>query len=116
MASDQVSGMERRRHPRTRLSRQIQGIRLDPDGGDMVEQMDTLDVSRSGMGALCSRSFYPGQRVVLRMPRVAESGERSIYATIVRCRPRSQRYQVGMEFDTTSLDSHANVVEAIVAA
>jgi hypothetical protein len=50
------------------------------------------------------------------MPKVSDSGARSVYATIVRCRPRQKRYQVGLEFDSCNLDSHAGVVEAIVAA
>ncbi len=116
MTNQNSEGMERRRHPRQKLTRRIQGIRLDPDGGELLEKLDTLDVSRSGMGVVCDRSFYPGQRIVLRMPRKSETGVRSMYATIVRCRPREDRYQVGLEFDSCNLDSQAGIIEAIVAA
>jgi hypothetical protein len=61
-------------------------------------------------------AVWAGQRIVLRMPKLSDSGARSVYATIVRCRPRRDRYQVGLEFDSCNLDSHASMVEAIVAA
>ena len=93
---------ERRRHPRTQLQMKLQCIRLDPDGGDVVDVLDTLDISRSGLGALSQRAFYPGQRVLLCMPLTSIRGGRNIYATVTRCRQEEQGYNVGLDFDVAS--------------
>ena len=115
MTDNDTSVMERRRHPRTLLQMTLQGIRLDPGGGDVVDTFHTVDISRSGMGAICDRSFYPGQRVVICLPLSENGGQRNIYATVVRCRPEAGRYHVGMEFDTVSVGSWYGV-EGTVAA
>ena len=80
----------------------IQCIRLDPDGGDVVDVLETLDISRCGMGVLSQRAFYPGQRVMLCMPLTSMRGERNIYATVARCRQEEQGYNVGLDFDMAS--------------
>ena len=97
--------VERRRHPRTLVQMDLQSIRLDPSGGDVVDRLRMVDISRSGMGAVCDRAFYPGQRLVVCMPLSETGGHRNIYATVVRCRPRHGSYRVGMEFDTVSVGS-----------
>jgi len=94
--------MERRRHPRTQLKMKLSGVRLDPDGGDVLETLHMLDISRSGMGAICGRPFYPGQRIVLCLPLSPKRGRRNIYATAVRCRQNEAGYHVGLEFDSVS--------------
>ena len=94
---------ERRRHPRTHLQMRIQCIRLDPEGGDVVAMLDTVDISRCGVGAVSDRPFYPGQRVVLCMPLTSIGGRRNIYATVVRCRQEEQGYNVGMDFDASAV-------------
>ena len=94
---------ERRRHPRTQLQLTLRGIRLDPDGGEVVDTLHMQDISRSGIGAICDRSYYPGQRVVLCLPLTPQGGRRNIYATVVRCRHLEEGYRVGMEFDGVSL-------------
>ena len=93
---------ERRRHPRVQLQMRIQCIRLDPDGGDVLAALDTIDISRSGVGAMADRPFYPGQRVLLSMPMTSADGHRNIYATIVRCRQEQEGYRIGLKFDAAS--------------
>ncbi len=110
------SGMERRRHHRVKLTKRIKGLRLDPDGGEIVEPLETIDVSRSGLGAFSQRSFYPGQRVVLQMPRADSDGLRNICATVVRCSRGEQTFRVGMEFDGSSADTAVGVAEEFAAA
>lgn len=97
------SVMERRRHARTQLQMKIQCIRLDPDGGDVVDTLDITDISRSGVGAMCDRSFYPGQRILLCMPFTSMHGRRNIYATVIRCRQQEEGYHVGLSFDMASV-------------
>ncbi|MFP4355258.1 MAG: PilZ domain-containing protein [Phycisphaerae bacterium] len=116
MATKQNHGMERRRHHRIKLTKNVKALRLDPDGGDIVEALETVDVSRSGLGVLCQRSFYPGQRMVLQMPRANADGMRNICATVVRCSRKEEQFRVGMEFDGTSVDTSVGVAEEFAAA
>lgn len=108
--------LERRRHPRTRLEMTLQGIRLDPDGGDVVDALHMTDISRSGLGARTERSFYPGQRIVLCLPLTQSSGQRNIYATIVRCARQDEAFEVGLEFDTSSVGAWHASNGAVAAA
>ena len=107
---------ERRRHPRGEMQISLQCIRLDPDGGDVLETLSMLDISRGGMGAICDRPFYPGQRALICMPLSPEGGQRNIYATIVRCRQMGKAYRVGFEFDRVSLGAWCGVSGAEAAA
>jgi hypothetical protein len=91
--------IERRRHPRTRLAMTLGCIRLDPDGGDVVDSLHMRDISRGGLGAYSARPYYPGQRIVLNLPIPADAGRRNVYATIVRCRQAEEGYSVGFAFD-----------------
>jgi len=86
---------ERRRHPRTQIQMNLRCIRLDPDGGEVVDSLAMYDISRSGLGAYCDRPFYPGQRLVLCLPLTGENGRRNIYATVTRCRPTEDGYRWG---------------------
>jgi len=74
-------------------------VRLDPDGGDVVDSLSMRDISRGGLGAYSSRPYYPGQRIVLNLPVPADGGRRNVYATIVRCRQEDDVYSVGFAFD-----------------
>jgi len=73
-------------------------IRLDPDGGDVVDSLHMRDISRGGLGAYCARLYYPGQRIVLNLP-IPAGGRHNVYATIVRCRQAEEGYSVGFAFD-----------------
>ena len=74
------------------LNMSVSCIRLDPDGGDVVDKIDVVDISRGGLGAVSERAFYPGQRIILSLPLNDQRGQRNIYATIVRCRHRNEGY------------------------
>jgi c-di-GMP-binding flagellar brake protein YcgR len=76
-------------------------VRLDPDCGDVVDTLHMVDISRGGMGAICQRPFYPGQRIVLCLPQAEGNGRRNIYASVVRTRLTDETYHVGLEFDRT---------------
>ncbi len=107
---------ERRRHSRTRLEMRLKGIRLDPDGGDVVDTLNMIDISRSGLGAVSDRGFYPGQRMVLCLPLSHENGRRNVYATIVRCSHADSGYRVGLAFDTSSVGTWCGVTSSVAAA
>ena len=115
LADTATSLLERRRHPRTQLAMSVNCIRLDPDGGDVADRIHVVDISRRGMGAICDRAFYPGQRVVLCMPLTEQAGGRSIAATVVRCRQRNEGYRIGFEFDAGTV-AGARQAEATMAA
>jgi len=100
---------ERRRHARTRVQLMLKGIRLDPDGGEVIDTLHMQDISRSGLGAISQRSFYPGQRMVLCLPLSGQGGRRNVYARVVRCSRDEQGYRVGLEFDATSVGSWCGV-------
>jgi len=117
MSIPTVRPVERRRHPRTPLKMRLTGIRLDPDGGEILDSLQMLDISRSGMGAICDRPFYPGQRLVLCVPLSPERGRRNLYARVVRCRQVEQGFHIGVEFDASSVSTFASVYgEPAVAA
>ena len=89
---------DRRRHQRTQLQMTLGCVRLDPDGGELRDTLHMANISRSGIGAICERMFYPGQRIVLQLPLMDGSGRRSIYASVMRCTPGNEGYNVGLEF------------------
>ena len=108
---------ERRRHPRRELCMTVQAVRLDPDGGDVIDSFDTVDISRGGMGVISRRPVYPGQRVLLCLPLSGDGGRRNLYATVVRCRrDGEQGYRAGIEFDSASLGVQCGAAVAAVAA
>ena len=94
----------------------VRVIRLDPDGGDVLDSLETLDISRGGIGAVTQRPLYPGQRVLLRLPLSSNGGRRSIYATVVRCRRTEDGYKVGMEFDSVSIGAVSRPAAVAAAA
>ena len=96
---------ERRRHARTHLHMLVRAIRLEPDGGDVVDDLRMQDISKSGIGALSDRAYYPGQRIIVCLPLSTNKGRRTIYATIRRCRQVEDGYSLGMEFDSVSIGS-----------
>ena len=100
---DTQENQEKRRCPRMGIQMKVQCIRLDPDGGDVVDMLETVDISRQGMGALSTRPFYPGQRILLCMPLTSLRGQRNISATVIRCRPQEDGYMVGLAFDSSSM-------------
>ena len=89
---------ERRLYPRTQVRMPVQVTRMDPDGGDLLEQIEMMDISRGGLGALAGRWHYPGQRVVLRLPAPGMS-VRSICGIIRRCAAADGMFHLGIEFE-----------------
>lgn len=116
MSSTAYQPVERRRHPRTRLEMTLGCIRLDPDGGDVVDSLHMVDISRGGLGAFCTRSHYPGQRIVLSLPLPMSGGRRKVYAKIVRCSQAQDGYRVGFEFDSPYVGASFCTADAAAAA
>jgi hypothetical protein len=116
MSAMKGTSAERRRHPRTALRMSLRCIRLDPDGGDVLDTLDMIDISRSGMGAYCQRAFYPGQRIVLSLPAGEDRGRRNLYASVVRSQSGDEGYRVGLEFDQASAAAWYSTPVATVAA
>ncbi len=116
MSYETELAMERRRHARTSRQVPISSVRLDPDGGDVVDKLNMIDISRSGMGATADRLFRRGQRIILSLPSDCEDGYRSIYATIVQCHQDGEDYRVGLEFDTTTAGAWGGLGRAVAYA
>lgn len=116
MSQNQMIRQERRRFPRTQLQIKIQCIRFDPDGGDVVDVLETVDISQNGLGAMAERAFYPGQRVLLCMPLTTMGGQRNIHASVVRCRREEEGYNVGLRFDAAAGGMFGREMPAAVAA
>ncbi len=107
---------ERRRHSRTHIHIRIRALRLDPDGGEVIDSLQMQDISRGGLGAISEKPYYPGQRVILCLPMSAAKGRRNVYATIRRCRRVEDGYSLGMEFDTVSMAGWASNGDNALAA
>ena len=107
---------ERRRYPRTHLQMMLHGVRLDPDGGDVQNTLQMVDISRGGMGVVSDRWLYPGQRIVLSVPLHPEGGRSSLHTTVVRCRKVEDGYRAGLEFDPSVLGLAAYEAPLAVAA
>ncbi len=110
------SPKERRRHSRTQLDITLQGIRLDPDGGDVLNSLRMIDISKSGMGVLSDRPLYRGQRLVLALPFGVSSERRNVYASVVHYRSAQDNYHVGLEFDRASVGNWCGINGAVAAA
>ena len=110
------SPTDRRRHPRTALSMNVQSVRLDPDGGDMIDSLEMVDISRGGVGVISTRAFYRGQRVVVCLPMSEVGGRRNIYATVVNSRQGEEGHRVGLQFDNVSAASWCGVSTITAAA
>jgi len=110
------ANIEKRRHPRTVVQMTLKGIRLDPDGGEVLDMLRMRNISRSGMGATAERPLYPGQRLILCLPLTTEGGRRSIYATVRRCRQGESGFGVGLEFDSASIEGCVGSSQTLVAA
>ena len=87
----------------------LQGIRLDPDGGDIIEKLHMTDISRGGIGVLADKPFYPGQRVMITLPGSSNSTPRNICTTIVRCRKEQDGYHVGLKFDSSAVGAWCGI-------
>ena len=103
---------ERRMYPRTQVRMPLQAIRLDPDGGDPIQHMEMIDISRGGVGALCRRAFYPGQRLVVKLP-APGMGVRSICGVIRRCSRQDDVFRLGIQFERPMASLCAEPAEAI---
>ena len=118
MLETTTKGIERRRHSRASVHLDVRCIRLDPHEGGIIDEVDMVDLSRSGVGAVSDNWYYPGQKVVVCLPADTEHGKRQIPATVRRCLSRHEDgYHIGMEFDHNSLNTWSSLsTRATVAA
>jgi hypothetical protein len=117
MVTTSKKAMERRRHSRASINRDVRCIRLDPHEGGVIDNVDMVDLSRSGVGAISDNWYYPGQKVVVCLPADGESGKRQIKATVRRCLSRhAPGYRIGLEFDHNSLNTWSSLSTRVAAA
>jgi len=103
MATIRYYPPERRRYPRTQLRMMLHGIRLDPDGGDVQNTLEMVDISRGGMGVISDRWLYRGQKIALSIPAYGQKGRKTVFATVVRCQKTNEGYRAGLQFDPTAI-------------
>ena len=109
--------IERRRHSRASVHMDVRCIRLDPHEGDIIDEVDMVDLSRSGVGAVSDNWYYPGQKVVVCLPAAADHGNRQMRATVRRCLSRHETgYRIGLEFDRNSLNAWSSLSTRAIAA
>ena len=118
MVTTVIKSIERRRHSRSSVNMDVRCIRLDPHEGGVVDEVDMVDLSRSGVGAVSEKWYYPGQKVVVCLPADSMHGKRQMQATVRRCLSRTGAgYRIGFEFDRNSLNSWSSFgAPAVVAA
>jgi len=107
---------ERRRHARTLVKIPLRSLRLDPDGCDIMDILNTVDISRSGLGVTTGQAYYPGQRLVVSLPLSETQGHRNIYATVVRSSRQGEQRHIGLEFDSASVGAWCGVSGTATAA
>lgn len=90
--------MERRHYPRTQVQMALQVLRLDPSGIELIDQVRMTDISRGGIGAVSEKAYYPGQRLILKLPG-AGMGVRTLCATVRRSLKVEGTYHLGIEFE-----------------
>lgn len=94
---------ERRRFPRWQWDTRLHGIHVDSDGKCTVETIQTVDVSKGGLGAITPHEHEVGQHFVIGLPE--PSGRlRYVHAKIVRCWNDTIGRHVGMEFSDLPVD------------
>ena len=98
MTSVETYPPERRLYPRTQVQMRVQVLRLDPNEGDLVDELQMVDISRNGIGALSERMFYPGQRLIMKLP-AAGMDVRNVCGQVRRCNRVDDRFIIGVEFD-----------------
>ena len=109
-----TSDQERRRHPRTDVLAPLECMFFEPDGPHVSDELQSLDVSYSGIGAMSTNRYYPGQRVVISLPNIEQDEPRRMHATVVRCSPhREGGYKVGFSFDGASVVTFGERSEAV---
>ncbi|MBT3201384.1 MAG: PilZ domain-containing protein [Phycisphaerales bacterium] len=109
MPETTIKAIERRRHRRESVHFDVRCIRLDPHEGGIIDNVDLVDLSQSGVGAVSENWYYPGQKVVVCLPADATHGSRQVKATVKRCLSRhAPGYRIGMEFDHNARDTWVN--------
>jgi len=117
MVTSTVKSIERRRHTRASMNVGVRCIRLDPHEGGVIDQVDMVDLSRSGVGAVSEKWYYPGQKVVVCLPPDSMHAGRQMRATVKRCLSlNTPGYRLGLEFDHNSLHTWADLDAKALAA
>ncbi|MGA2266401.1 MAG: PilZ domain-containing protein [Phycisphaerae bacterium] len=116
MSAQKILPAERRRHPRAFMQIKLRCVRLDPDGENVLDFIHAIDISRSGIGVISSRPFYPGQRILLCLPQTETTGQRNICASVIRSRLAEDKYHVGLEFDRSIASDWCNISAPVALA
>jgi len=111
-----IGNMEKRKYPRWTWHADVQGLYVDEQGHRVVEQLQALDISRRGLGAVGSKSHRVGEKFVITLPE-PDGRNRYVHAKVVRCNMKDDGAHLGLEFNDfpTELGAWLNVRMSMAA-
>ena len=89
---------EKRRHQRKQWRPRLSGMFVSDDGRKMVEILQGIDISKSGMGIAGSREHSVGTHLIINLPE-HKGQSKYIHAKVVRCWKEESQIRMGLEFD-----------------
>ena len=94
---------EKRKYPRWTWNAELQGLFVDKNGHRVVEQLQAMDISKRGLGAIGQRSHQIGQKFIITLPE-PDGRSRYVHAKVVRCDIGESGPRLGLEFYDTPTD------------
>ena len=91
------SNMEKRKYPRWTWHVDLQGLYVDENGHRVVEQLQAMDISKRGLGAVGQRLHRIGQKFIITLPE-PDGRSRYVHAKVVRCEIQEDGPHLGLEF------------------
>ena len=96
------SWADRRMFPRTEMTADVQGHRLDHSLQARQDPRLTLtlrDLSLGGLSAISDRPLSKGEHITVVFPRTGTNRGWDAFGRVIRCDPSALGYRVAMEFD-----------------
>ena len=94
---------EKRRHPRRKWLPKLTGVFVSDNGRRVLEQLQGVDISKSGMGIAGSRQHPVGTHLIISLPEYHKPGG-YVHAKVVRCWEEKSQIRMGLEFDDSPDD------------
>lgn len=95
--------MEKRKYPRWTWRAELQGLFVDENGHRVVEQLQAMDISKRGLGAIGQRFHQIGQKFIITLPE-PDGRSRYVHAKVVRCEISEDGPRLGLEFYDSPAD------------
>ncbi len=98
---DDVLRFERRGCTRHPISGQVTSLQQPADPQDhqaRICSLQLLNISDTGLGAICPEPVDPGTRISVFFPPHAAEGGFDLFGTVVRCVHREAGHEIGIRF------------------